>query len=224
MDFDGTLSPIARDPKDAALPSDVKSWLRNLSQKKRVKIVIVTGRALTDIRQKVGLKNIIYAANHGMEIYCNGRYLLRKGGVYKKPLQALADELDDSLSGIHGAIVENKKLSVAVHFRNASARSRVTVKKIAKKLSESYLEKYGLQLTTGKMIIEIRPAKFWNKGKAVFWIWQRLAPKHTPIYIGDDVTDEDAFQALRPYGPTIRIGKNRNSHAEYFLKSIKDVI
>ncbi|MBI5298673.1 MAG: trehalose-phosphatase, partial [Deltaproteobacteria bacterium] len=105
LDFDGTLSPIAGDPNDAILPPDVKRWLQKLSKKRNIKIGIVTGRALPDIKQKVGLKNIIYAANHGMEIFYNGRHLLKKGHAYKRPIRILAGALRDSMSGISGAIV-----------------------------------------------------------------------------------------------------------------------
>jgi trehalose 6-phosphate phosphatase len=224
LDFDGTLSPIVRDPNDAILPPDIKLWLRNLSRKKNLKLGIVTGRTLSDIKQRVGLKNVIYAANHGMEIFYGGKYLLEKGHVYRKPLHILADELSDSLSDISGVIVENKGLSVAVHYRKTKVKRHAAVKRLVKKLSKPFMKKYNLQLTAGKMILEIRPAKHWNKGDAVLWMWKRLAPKYTPVYVGDDITDEDAFKVLRPYGPTIRIGKRNKSHAEYFMRSLKSII
>jgi len=71
------------------------------------------------------------------------------------------------------------------------------------------------------MLIEVRPALHWNKGNAVLWIWRRLAPKYVPFYIGDDVTDEDAFSALRPYGITVRIGRKTGSHAQYYIPSLR---
>lgn len=224
LDFDGTLSPIAKDPKDAVLHPDIKLWLRKLSHEKNIKISIVTGRALLDIKKRVGLKNIIYAANHGAEIYYNGKYLLKKGNIYRKPIQLLAGELADAMSDIPGVFVEDKGLSVAIHFRKVSFRLRSSVKKIVKKVSKTHLKRHDLQLTTGKMILEIRPAKLWNKGKAVLWIWQKLAPKHMPIYIGDDVTDEDAFLALKKHGLGIRVGKKKRSHARYCIGSMRDLI
>ncbi|OGQ48491.1 MAG: trehalose-phosphatase [Deltaproteobacteria bacterium RIFCSPLOWO2_02_FULL_46_8] len=224
LDFDGTLSPIAKDPSDAILPPNVKLWLQNLSKKDNVRIGIVTGRALSDIKRKVGLKNIVYAANHGMEVFYNGKYLLRKGCAYKRPLQMLAKELIGSLSDISGVVVESKGLSVAVHYRKVNTKLRATVKKIVKKLATPCMKKYNLQLTTGKMVLEIRPAKLWNKGKAVLWMWKKLGRRYMPVYVGDDITDEDAFKALRPYGITIRTGRRKDSHAEYFVKSIKNIV
>ena len=95
------------------------------------------------------------------------------------------------------------------------------VKDIVRTKVGPLLEKYGLQLTRGKMLMEVRPALHWNKGKAVLWIWRRLAPKYVPFYIGDDVTDEDAFSALRPYGITVRIGRKTASHAQYYIPSLR---
>lgn len=224
LDFDGTLSRIERNPDDAVLVPEARAWLRKLSRRKNIKAGIVTGRGLSDIRRRASFKNIIYAANHGMEIYHKGRYLLRKGRVYKRSLRLLADELSGSLSDISGAAVENKGLSVAVHFRKTKKNLHPVIKKISKKISKPYIKKFDFQLTAGKMILEIRPSKCWNKGMAVLWIWKKLAPGCIPVYIGDDVTDEDAFKALKPHGLTIRIGKSRNSHAEYFVNSIGEII
>jgi len=125
---------------------------------------------------------------------------------------------------ISGVVIESKDMSVAVHFRRVEKGLRNKVKKIARETSTSSLKKHRLQLTSGKMILEIRPALHWNKGKAALWIWKRLAPRCVPVYIGDDITDEDAFAALRPYGVTIRISKKMDSHAEYYVPSIKTIL
>lgn len=224
LDYDGTLSPIVRDPDNAILPPNVKLWLRNMSQEKNIKIAIVTGRAMSDIRNKVGLKNIIYAADHGMEVFYNGRYILKKGASYRKPLQSLAHGLRKSLANISGVIVENKGLSIAVHFRRVKATQHSIVKANIRKVLGEFISKYDLQLTKGKMIFEIRPKNYWNKGKAVLWMWQKLASQYFPVYVGDDTTDEDAFLALLPYGLTIRVGKATHSYAKYRASSIKAVI
>lgn len=220
FDFDGTLSPIAKKPGKAILPPDTRSWLRRLSRRRSVKVGIVTGRSLSDIKRRVGLKNIIYAANHGMEISYNGKLLLRKGHSYRKPLQELAGKLRSRFSNTKSVIVENKKLSVAVHFRKVKAGLRPAVRRAIRALAMSYIKKYDLQLTTGKMILEIRPERYWNKGNAVLWIWHRLAPKYTPVYVGDDMTDEKAFLAVKSRGLGIRIGKKKKSHARYCISSI----
>ena len=221
LDFDGTLSPIVANPLNAAIPGDISAWLRRLSQKRKIKIGIITGRSLRDVRKKVGLKNVVYAANHGMEVYYNGRFILRKGSAYRRPLALIAKRLIKELSAIPDIYVENKGLSVAVHLRRVRRNYHRMVKYIVKTTVKPWLNKYGLQLTCGKMLMEVRPALHWNKVKAVLWIWRRLAPKYVPFYIGDDVTDEDAFSALRPYGITVRIGRKTGSHAQYYIPSLR---
>ena len=221
LDFDGTLSPIVANPLNAAIPDDISAWLRRLTQKRKIKIGIITGRSMQDVRKRVGLKNVIYAANHGMEVYYKGRFILRKGRAYRRPLALIAKRLIKELSVIPDIYIENKGLSVAVHLRRVRRNYHQMVKDIVKTTVGPWLKKYGLQLTRCKMLIEVRPALHWNKGNAVLWIWRRLAPKYVPFYIGDDVTDEDAFSALRPYGITVRIGRKTGSHAQYYIPSLR---
>jgi len=222
LDFDGTLSPIVKNPEEAVVSDRVKGWLKRLSEDKNHKVAIVTGRSLKDIKKRVGLKNIIYAGNHGMEVYYRGRFLLRKCDIYRKPLKKLEKELTEKLSGIPDIYLENKGISIAVHLRRLKKEYHKKVGRIVKATVEPWLKRYKLQMTGGKMLLEVRPLS-WNKGKAVLWIWKKLAPKHLPVYAGDDVTDEDAFAALRPYGITIRIGKTRESHAEYCVSSVQNL-
>lgn len=223
LDFDGTLSPIVENPEDAYLPDRVKGWIKGLSEDKNCKIAIVTGRALRDIRARVGLENIIYASNHGMEVYYRGRLLLRKGDIYRRPLKSLGKKLGEELSGIPDVYLENKGLSLAVHLRRVDKRHRRSAVKTVRAVVGPWLRRYKLRLTGGKMLLEVRPL-LWDKGKAVLWIWKRFAPKCLPVYVGDDVTDEDAFLALRPYGITIRIGKKKKSYAEHHCPSIERLI
>lgn len=218
LDFDGTLSPIAGHPSSARLPSQTKKYLKSLL-KRDVGVSVVTGRSLKDIMEKVGLKDVIYAANHGLEIYRNGGYLLRLGSKYKKPVEKLGGEFSKAFKDIRGAVVENKGLSVAVHTRMVSGGKRKLVEMLVKKISKPWLKKYGLQLTTGKMIWEVRPASYWNKGNAVLWILKHHAKNRFPIYVGDDTTDEAAFKALLRLGMTLRVGYKKDSYAQFYLRS-----
>ena len=219
LDFDGTLSPIVENPEEAFIPDKVKGWLRRLSKDKNYKIAIVTGRSLKDIRKRVGLRNIVYASNHGMEVYYRGRLLLRKGVIYKRPIRSLEKILIRELSEIPNVYLENKGLSIAVHLRRVKKQHRKKAARIVRIVVEPWFKRYKFLLTGGKMLLEVRPL-LWDKGKAVLWMWKRFAPKRLPIYVGDDVTDEDAFLALRPYGMTVRIGKKKKSYAEYYSISI----
>ena len=182
LDFDGTLSPIVENPEAAFIPDKVMRWLERLSCNKSLKVAVVTGRSLKDIMKRVGLKDLIYAANHGMEVYHRRKFLLRKGGMYKIPLKRLEKELMRNLSAIPGVYVENKGLSLAIHLRRVRKRYHAKVKRIVNIAVEPWFRRYKLRLTGGKMLLEVRPL-FWNKGKAVLWMWKRLAPKYLPVYI-----------------------------------------
>ena len=222
-DFDGTLAPIVSDPADAALPADVKRALASLQKDGNVRIAVVTGRALPDIVKKAPIKDAIFAANHGLEIFHKGRFILNLGKKFKKPLARIADTLS-GVEDIPGAIVERKGLSTAVHYRKVRKSLHGEVKRLVGHICRGRLRKNGLKLLSGKMILEIRPANFWNKGKASLWIWKKFEPSFFPIFVGDDTTDEDAFRALRKKGLTIRIGKSRSSRAEYYAKDVWEVI
>jgi len=223
FDFDGTLSEIVAHPSKAVF---IKGWRKRLIDLKRrnnVTIGIVTGRSLQDIRKRVGIPGIIYAASHGYDINKGSRPLLRLGKEHRRPLAKLAHALGRQLQPITGAEIEFKGCSVAVHYRRVCPSLRAKVKKTVDTVAKPLLRRHGWQLTGGKMVIEVRPAEKWNKGRATHWIWKNVAPSSIPCYIGDDVTDEDAFQALGKMGITIRIGKKKNSCAEYYVNHINDL-
>lgn len=223
LDFDGTLSPIVDDPSEAFIQDETAAWLKKASANRNLKIAIVTGRSLKDIRKMIGSNGLIYAANHGAEIFYDGKILLKKSESFRRPLRLLVKELKEALLQIPGIYMENKGVSAAVHLRRVDRRYHRNIRETVKRKAATVLS-HGLKLTYGKMVIELRPADHWNKGDAVLWIWKKLAPDHFPYYVGDDLTDEDAFQALRPYGITIRIRNKKNSYAEYYTTSFKKLI
>ncbi len=224
LDFDGTLAPIVGHPKDAVIRPDAKKWLKKLLKKNNIKVAIVTGRSLSDIRRKVSLHGLYYVSNHGTEVFYNGRFLLRKGRQFERPLKCFGGEMISASAHIPGVFVEEKGLSVAVHYRRVNKKYHGEVKNIFSDIAELFTKKYDLQTTKGKMVLELRPVLFWNKGKVVKWLWKKVAPKYFPIYVGDDITDEDAFSTLNPHGLTIRIGRKTGSHAQYYIPSTKAII
>ncbi len=120
--------------------------------------------------------------------------------------------------------MEYKGTAIAVHYRRVKPAQHARVKKLVRATAQPLLAGHGWKLTGGKMVIEIRPAAQWNKGNAVEWLWKHLAPRALPCYIGDDVTDEDAFRALGNKGITIKIGAGARSHARYRADRVDELI
>lgn len=225
LDFDGTLSEIVSDPDAAVLVDGAAEALAAMAE--QCPVAILSGRDLADIHARVGVPGVWYAGSHGFEM------VGPDGTEYQNPdaaaalpaLQRAADALCDRLGSITGIYVERKRYAVAVHYRNASAESVAEV--VA--ATHGYGTRFGLRVTTGRKVVELRPDIDWDKGSALKWIQDRLPPESRliPIYIGDDLTDEDAFDALRARGIGIAVrheeDRDRPSAAGFTLDNPQQV-
>ncbi|MGA8026539.1 MAG: trehalose-phosphatase [Bryobacteraceae bacterium] len=221
LDFDGTVSPIVLNPKDAALDPDIRSTLETLNARADFIISIVSGRALADVRDRAALDNVIYVGNHGLEIECRSiRFREPRAEALRRELRSLLLQLRLALCDTDGLEIEDKGLTLSVHFRRVTEHLHDWVRNVA--LSTVKRSKsFGCR--DGRMVVEVRPQVNWHKGNAVKWIAREiLPPQSLPIYIGDDVTDEDAFTAI-PEGITIRVGEHAETHAEYLLSDVHEV-
>ena len=191
-DFDGTLTPIYDDPRDTVLSPAMRDTLSELSRKLEL-VAVVSGRDLGTLREMVGLKNVTYVGNHGLEVW-------KAGGERAEYEAQVADGLlEDVEKGVTGIGVselslEDKGMSVAVHYRNAPdpTAARSAVSRMLKALAAGR----GMEIREGKMVLEIGPMTSVNKGTAV----ARLAREFElagAIFLGDDVTDCDAFDVMR---------------------------
>jgi trehalose 6-phosphate phosphatase len=217
LDFDGTVTPLVDYPADAHLEPAMKAVLEALAERKNTLLVFISGRALGDLKQRVGIPHVVYAGNHGLEISGGGLNFVEPSAVAKRELlKHLVDGLDGSLRHIQGAWVEDKTLTASVHYRKAAVREERAIANIvhAALAHSSAIFK----LNTGKKVFEIVPRTKWHKGAAVCWINARLAgPGVASIYIGDDRTDEDAF-VLLPGEITIRVGHAEDTAAKYHVE------
>jgi trehalose 6-phosphate phosphatase len=217
LDFDGTLTPIVEIPDQAVLPSKTRSILHRLSQNASCSVVIVSGRALSDIRERIGLAGLTYSGNHGLEICGAGLYFIEPEAVQlSKMLGEISCRVRHRLGHIPGVEIENKVLTTSIHFRRAPRGSLDEIRKIV--FREIASSEGIFRVTRGLQVLEIRPRVDWNKGTAVRWIQERTGTVGTlSFYIGDDVTDEDAFCAL-PAGVTVRVGQAMRTAARYYLE------
>jgi len=230
LDYDGTLTPIIRNPDDAILPKKTKEILRELSKNPYCKLTIISGRALKDMKNIIGLEDIIYVGNHGLEI--EGPRLKFKSPVslqYKIILKKIKDVLTKKLSNVKGAFIEDKGLSLTLHYRLVDKKCTYLVKTIFHETIIHYLVANRINIKLGKKVLEVIPPLEWNKGKAVLWLLARLKfilgrEVFMPMYIGDDITDEDAFKVLKNRGLGIFIGEpTKTSSAKYYLRNSQEV-
>jgi trehalose-phosphatase len=232
LDYDGTLAPIADTPRKAVMPGRVKKLLRRLSEIPNCKIAIVSGRRVSDLEKRIRLKNIVYVGNHGFEI--KGPKIKFKSYLstrYRRSLEEIKAKLQKQLSTIKGAIVEDKGFSLGVHYRLVAKGNIPAVKNIFYAATIIHETRNTILVKTGKMALEIRPPISWDKGRVVLWLLNKRSfamgnrkIKTLPIYIGDDTTDEDAFESLKDKGLTIFVGKPKKTKARFYLKDTEEVV
>src|SRR5258708_14052446 len=191
--------------------------------------VVVSGRDRTVVQQLMGLDNLIVAGDHGFDIWSpNARSIQREEGAsFEGLLREVEATLRAELANIPGALVEPKKRSMVVHFRLVPEDQRPRVKEIVDAILGEHPE---LKVTPGKMVFEIQPRLDWDKGKAVLYLLKALGLDRDdviPVYLGDDITDEDAFRALVGRGVGILVGSaddredaRRTSAADEVLNTI----
>jgi trehalose-phosphatase len=225
LDYDGTLAPIAPSPEQATLPSSTRSVLRRLSRNPRVTIALVSGRPLAGLRRLVGVRNLTYVGNHGLEIWHRGR---RRGVVVPRSSRDALSRLRPALAGlvedVPGARLENKRLALAVHYRLAPSSRVARLKAGIGREVGPFVRSGALTVVNGKKVIEVRPSPDWTKGHATLWLMKHARHRSPlPVYVGDDRTDEDAFDMLRA-GVTIRVGKHQRSKAHYYVRNVREVV
>lgn len=217
LDFDGTLSEIAASPNEAVLSASTRRLLAALVRRPDTKVAIISGRAIEDVRERVGLAGIYYAGNHGLEIDGPG---IRWSHPCAVGLDlAVRQTLEEELRGFPGLQIEHKRLGVAIHYRRVPAEHhrRLRLRMRARLLGGP--PRY--RLLQGKKTFDFRLDVPWDKGHALKAIRRTLAGAWTAVFVGDDVTDEEAFETIGPRALTVRIGRVKRSAAQYILPSRK---
>jgi trehalose-phosphatase len=226
-DYDGTLTPIVPDPRDASLPPAVRAHLETLARAPGVRVAVVSGRDLADVRRRVAVPEAIYAGCHGLEI--EGPLLAfthPEAEAQREVIRSVAETLGRSAYAIAGMRVEPKRLSVAVHYREVTdAHRRDMESELARAVRGLGV---ALKLMQGVEVVEILPHVAWNKGHCVLWIRDRIlhelpAPVMV-LFMGDDWTEENAFEALDGQAVTIRVAPDGvPSRADYWLIDVVEV-
>jgi trehalose 6-phosphate phosphatase len=225
LDYDGTLTPIVEDHTRALLSVDMRAAVAALG--KRCTVVIVSGRDLTMLRGLVQLDSVGYAGSHGFEILSpeGSSVSLERGVEFLPELDRVEQELREPLAGIKGHAIERKRFSIALHYRQVAQDD---IGKLESILDRVLAGHPSLCRGFGKKVFELKPDIDWNKGYAVLWILERLRldrPEIIPLYIGDDLTDEDAFHVLAGRGLTVAVRdhETRQTAADFAVNDTTDV-
>jgi trehalose-phosphatase len=200
LDYDGTLSPIVETPDLAVMAEDMREAVIGLSR--HCPVGIISGRDLKDVQDKVGINSIVYAGSHGFDIAGpQGLQVEETVGEEFLPVLDKAEKaLSQKLGTLPGLLVERKKFAIAIHYRRVDPAKVEWVEAIVDEVAADHPE---LRKSYGKKIFEIQPQMDWHKGKALLSLLRTLKLDREdvlPFYIGDDVTDEDAFRAFKGRG------------------------
>nr|ABD92780.1 sister of ramosa 3 [Zea mays] len=236
LDYDGTLSPIVRDPDSAVMSEEMRDAVRGVAE--HFPTAIVSGRCRDKVFNFVKLAELYYAGSHGMDIKgptAQSKHTKAKAGaVLCQPARAFLPVIEEvyraltaSTAPIPGATVENNKFCLSVHFRCVQEEKWRALEEQVRSVLKEYPD---LRLTKGRKVLEIRPSIKWDKGNALQFLLESLGFAGSnsvfPIYIGDDSTDEDAFKVLRNLGQGIGILVSKipkETRASYSLREPSEV-
>ncbi len=225
FDYDGTLTPIVAHPDMAVLSDEMRAVVEGLAR--RFPVAVISGRDLADLKKMVTVDGLVYSGSHGFDVdapeHLGGP--VRQGAGHAGILTAAREAMKAAVAAIEGAWVEDKAFAVTVHFRQTPAEEQPLVERTFMDVAARFPD---LRVTTGKMVLELRPAIDWDKGRALTWLLERLEAIEGPLvpaYVGDDVTDEDAFRAIAGRGVGIRIGDaHEASAAGYSLRDVPETL
>lgn len=224
-DYDGTLTPIVARPELAEIDDHMVAVLDRLA---RLCVVgIISGRDLDDVRGIARAEHVWYAGSHGMDLLGpDGTRHQHPGSVELTPeLTAATDELEARLTSVPEAWVERKRFATAAHYRQVEER---LWPEVAEAVELTVADHPRLRRTGGKCIYELRPDVEWDKGRALWWLFDQAGLNHdttAAIYLGDDLTDEDAFAALGDTGTGIVVGDDtRPTFADLRVRNVAEVL
>ena len=217
LDFDGTLVDLAPRPGDVLVDQALRLLLAGIRDRLGGRLAIVSGRSVASLRGALDLGDFVLSGSHGLEMAYPG--CPPEAPFRPRQIDEAQAELIRFADGRSGLLVEKKTLGVALHYRLAPVREE-ECRAICERLSAET----GLYLQHGKMMFELRPGNA-GKGAAVNRLLAGTEPKAChPIFIGDDITDEDGFlAAARHDGSGILVGQPRITAAHYRLEDVAAV-
>jgi trehalose 6-phosphate synthase/phosphatase len=209
LDYDGTLAPIAQRPEEACLPDETRAVLERLVKMPNVYVAVISGRSIENVKMMVNIEGITYAGNHGLDIEHPD------GTIFAHPDQGrfllVIDKLKLDMEQVckDGAWLESKGVLLTYHYRNVQQHLRPALVDQA----TAIILKHGFQPCKAHCAIEAKPPITWGKGRASIQVLRTTfgvdwSERVRIIYVGDDVTDDDAMKALKGMAVTFRIANS----------------
>ncbi len=215
FDFDGTIAPIVSDPDDAYTLKDLRPGLRKL--KKLAPLVVISGRGSSDVAHRLKFPHDYLVGNHGLEGLAEfAAKAARAKNVCAKWVKQLERDLAELPEG-HGISVEDKKHSLSLHYRHAK-KPKAAAAWLTDEIANLWPQP---RVIGGHFIYNIVPKGSPHKGTALKALMKRYKCTHS-IFVGDDVTDEDAF-AEKGNILSVRVGRKKDSHAKFYVGGQEDM-
>lgn len=220
LDFDGTLAPLVDRPEDARATNRARSAIERLAASDDTRVAIVSGRALESLREVADPPHgTLLSGSHGVELQLDtGGVTIDLRDAELAALERLTRILEEVASGAEGAWVEWKPAGQALHTRRVAANVAADLQRVARERVEREIPELSLKSGKGVLEFSVRPS---DKGEALTRLRQH-AGASAVFYVGDDVTDEDAFAALETDDVGVKVGQGR-SLAAYRVRSPEDV-
>ena len=208
LDYDGTLASLAPTPDSVTPFRDTPALLRQLAAAPGTDVALVTGRTISDLRRQLSVPSAYYVGVHGFEVSCSGSVveISSEAAAVRSMIPAIKQQLEDALGARLGILIEDKGIALACHYRLAAPADAAAARAAVTAMAESY-QRGGLPITArhGHAVVELLPTGV-TKGKMSCVLLSMHAPSALAVYIGDDATDEDAFNALPADAITVRVG------------------
>jgi trehalose 6-phosphate phosphatase len=225
LDFDGTLTPIQRNPGACTLEPEVKELLASLAASASCRVAVLSGRSLADIQKRVPVEGVTHGGNHGLAIEGPGLSFIHPDAIRtRNAVRRIGRLVRSEISGLEGPWVEDKGVTFTLHLRGAGQEAGILARRAFNRVISISPQRRVVSILKGKKALELLPLTTWDKGRAAIYILDASGGMRLPLYVGDDTTDESAFRALAPRGITIRVGRSKSTSAQYFLKGQGEII
>jgi trehalose 6-phosphate phosphatase len=220
LDVDGTLLDIVESPEAVHVPEDLKDTLAAVAEREQGALALVSGRSLAELDRLFHPHRFCSAGLHGLERRTAAGEIVRPALSERRLDEARARLARFAL--VHpGLLLEDKGQSLALHYRrarSAEAEARRVIDEVASQVGEDY------RVLDGKCVLELKPACASKRTAIEAFMLEVPFAGRLPVFAGDDVTDEDGFEAVNALGGhSIRVGDGKQTLARYRVASVPDL-